>query len=214
MTLLIIIPAYNEERYILECLNEVQLLTQNEAVDILCIDDGSTDNTVSIIEKHSKIKILKHNRNRGYHATLSTAMNYVQQNDKRYSHLVFVDADLENNDGLSKILKLDWKSYQAIIGVRSYRNRFCEWLPFFDLFNNRKITDPFCGLKMFKVESLPIDNLNYTLFLIPEIIASKNLLQVSFNSRIPRRISRFDSNRIRGEIKILIKYLALYKHVI
>lgn len=214
MTLLIIIPAFNEERNILECLDEIKLIIQNVNADILCIDDGSDDSTLSLLGKQSGITILKHNENYGYEATLTTALNYIQRNLNLYSHFIFVDADLENNNGLRKILGLKWQNYQAMIGVRSYRNRCCEWLPFFDRFNNRKISDPFCGLKLFAVQSFKFDHLNSNSLLINEIIASKNLLQVNFNSRRPRRKSRFDGNRIRGELKILVKYLALYKYAL
>ena len=48
MRLSIIIPAYNAERYIENCLES--LLRQSlGGVEILCIDDGSTDSTANII---------------------------------------------------------------------------------------------------------------------------------------------------------------------
>ena len=47
MRLSIIIPAYNAERYIENCLES--LLRQSlGGVEILCIDDGSTDSTANI----------------------------------------------------------------------------------------------------------------------------------------------------------------------
>jgi len=66
----IIIPVYNAAKYINECLESVisQDLTEWEA---LCIDDGSTDNSLAIIkgwaEKDRRIKVHSHeNHGAGY----------------------------------------------------------------------------------------------------------------------------------------------------
>ena len=49
MRLSIIIPVYNTEKYIKNCLDS--LLRQNVGgIEILCIDDGSTDFTAKIIK--------------------------------------------------------------------------------------------------------------------------------------------------------------------
>ena len=52
----IIIPIYNAEEYLEECLESV--INQEVPFDeyeIICIDDGSTDNSNSILEKYNKI---------------------------------------------------------------------------------------------------------------------------------------------------------------
>jgi len=90
----VIVPVYNEENVILGCLNSLSK-QNNVKMEIILVDDGSTDQTVSLIEnyteKHPKIKItlLKQNhqgpglaRNLG----VSKAVGSV---------LVFVDADME-----------------------------------------------------------------------------------------------------------------------
>lgn len=49
----VIIPVYNAEKYIKQCL--LRLINQPyENLQILCIDDGSTDNSLSIIKKFAK----------------------------------------------------------------------------------------------------------------------------------------------------------------
>lgn len=52
----IVIPIYNAEKYLEECLESV--INQEVPFDeyeIICIDDGSTDNSNSILEKYNKI---------------------------------------------------------------------------------------------------------------------------------------------------------------
>ena len=50
----IIVPIYNTEKYIKECL--LSLLNQTyKNIEIICIDDGSTDDSLSIVEKYAKL---------------------------------------------------------------------------------------------------------------------------------------------------------------
>lgn len=62
----IIIPVYNVEKYLCDTMNSV--ITQSlEDIEIICVDDCSTDNSLKILETYSKkdlrIKILKHKEN-------------------------------------------------------------------------------------------------------------------------------------------------------
>lgn len=51
----VVIPMYNAEKFIEECLESLskQMLPQ-EDIEILCIDDGSTDKTISVCQKYQK----------------------------------------------------------------------------------------------------------------------------------------------------------------
>ena len=58
----VIIPCYNVENYLRQCLDSVVNQTLKE-IEIICIDDGSTDYTLDILEeyasKDSRFKIIK-----------------------------------------------------------------------------------------------------------------------------------------------------------
>ena len=45
----VIIPVYNVEKYIGECLDSVINQTLKE-IEIICVDDGSTDNSLNILK--------------------------------------------------------------------------------------------------------------------------------------------------------------------
>ena len=48
----VVIPVYNAERYIAECLES--LISQSlQEIEIICIDDGSMDNSLEILEMFS-----------------------------------------------------------------------------------------------------------------------------------------------------------------
>lgn len=63
----IVIPVYNVEEYIEECLKS--LLNQTiKDIEIICVDDASTDHSLSIIEKYAKqderIKVISYKTNK------------------------------------------------------------------------------------------------------------------------------------------------------
>lgn len=69
----IVIPAFNEEGGIEAGLRKLGDLELNVQHEIIYIDDGSTDNTSSIIAKYP-VKLYKHNANKGYGAALKTGI--------------------------------------------------------------------------------------------------------------------------------------------
>lgn len=49
----VIIPIYNSKKYLERCLDSI--LSQNGVeVEVICIDDGSTDRTADILNKYEK----------------------------------------------------------------------------------------------------------------------------------------------------------------
>lgn len=48
----VIVPVYNMEKYISECLNSILNQTLKE-IEVICIDDGSTDGTLEILEQYA-----------------------------------------------------------------------------------------------------------------------------------------------------------------
>ncbi len=49
----VIIPVYNVEQYLRECLNSVIKQTLKE-IEIICVDDGSTDNSLDILREYAE----------------------------------------------------------------------------------------------------------------------------------------------------------------
>jgi len=64
----IIVPVYNVERYLRECLNSLINQTLQD-IEIICINDGSTDNSLSILEEYAlrdnRVKVIN-KTNTGY----------------------------------------------------------------------------------------------------------------------------------------------------
>ena len=49
----VIIPVYNVEEYLRECLDSIVKQTLRE-IEIICVDDGSTDNSLEILKEYAK----------------------------------------------------------------------------------------------------------------------------------------------------------------
>jgi len=88
-SLSIIIPAYNSEKIIYDCLNKILEETKKIKSEIIVVDDKSTDKTVKIVKKIKKIKLIRLKKNRG----VGNARNIGADNAK-YENLCFIDSDI------------------------------------------------------------------------------------------------------------------------
>ena len=66
----IVIPVYNSEKYLEECLNSVLDQTY-ENIEIIVVDDGSTDSSYDILKKYSDKIVVLSQKNSG----LASALN-------------------------------------------------------------------------------------------------------------------------------------------
>lgn len=104
MKLSIIIPVYNMENYIRDCLDSI-LHQYVEGAEVICVNDGSTDHSLSILEEyrdnHNFIHVYS-KKNGG----LSSARNYgIEKSEGEY--LFFLDSDdkLAEGDCLSFMIQ-------------------------------------------------------------------------------------------------------------
>lgn len=73
----IVVPVCNVGRYLEECLDSVLEQTLKE-IEVICVDDGSTDNSLEILrryeKKDSRIKVIS-KKNSGYGNTMNVGMD-------------------------------------------------------------------------------------------------------------------------------------------
>ena len=87
----VVIPCYNAEKWLPDCLQS--LLDQTEqSWHAICVDDASTDNTLSVIEQFaladSRIQVLRHQENKGVSAARNTGLAHVKA-----KLVTFIDSD-------------------------------------------------------------------------------------------------------------------------
>ncbi len=118
----IIMPAYREREGIARSASEAAawLQSKNWPHEVLVIDDGSDDGTASEAAAaaltHSGIRVIRHERNRGYGAALRTGIAA-----SRHGLVLMMDADGQCmvQDLEAMLPKLDM--HDAVIGVRAER---------------------------------------------------------------------------------------------
>ncbi|WP_054834619.1 glycosyltransferase [Methanobrevibacter arboriphilus] len=86
----VIIPVYNAEKYLKQCLNSITKQTLRD-IEIICINDGSTDNSLKILreyaEKDERFKIINQKN-----AGAGSARN-VGLDNATGEYVSFIDAD-------------------------------------------------------------------------------------------------------------------------
>jgi len=92
----ILIPAYNEEKYIGQVIKNCALYK----LDIIIVDDGSIDQTaktVKQLQQSGKYRLifLQHSKNKGKGAALGTGFKYTVKNN--YQGVITLDADAQHN---------------------------------------------------------------------------------------------------------------------
>lgn len=87
----VIIPVYNTEKYLSQCMESILNQTLHE-IEVICIDDGSTDGSLSILEafreKDSRVIVLKQNnlyagtaRNNGMKIAKGKYLSFLDSDD-------------------------------------------------------------------------------------------------------------------------------------
>ena len=193
--LLIVLPVYNEEKNLKEVIEEVKLNIDKNITDILVIDDGSTDKSSEILREIKEIKIIKHENNLGYGATLIEGFNYAIE--KNYKYVITIDCDRQHQPKDIKKFFNEIKNsdYDIISGSRyldfnpnkilyvppdryKINKKITEKL---NRITNYNLTDSFCGFKAYKVSALKRLKLNEKGYGMPVqlwVEAFKNKLKV------------------------------------
>jgi glycosyltransferase involved in cell wall biosynthesis len=117
-TLSIVIPAYNEERFIgtlLERINALDLTPYGLAKEVIVVDDGSRDRTVEIASSHSGVRVHRMPVNGGKGKAVRAGIGLASG-----EFLIIQDADLEYdpNDYVPMVKALQEGRGDVIYGSR------------------------------------------------------------------------------------------------
>lgn len=122
----VVVPCYNEEEVIEECYNQLTLelnkYKETYLYELIFVNDGSKDNTLSILKQISKkdnnVKIISFSRNFGHQIGITAGLDYATGD-----YIGFIDADLQDPPQiLMKMLVLaDNEGYNVVYGKRIKR---------------------------------------------------------------------------------------------
>jgi glycosyltransferase involved in cell wall biosynthesis len=153
MKIYIVIPLYNEEKYIGEVLSDLK----KYKLPIIVVDDGSLDKSrLKVKELQNKqVTLLEHKINLGKGAAMKTGADYAFLHGAEAA--IFMDSDNQHEaaDITKFINALESKKYEVVFGTRNYNytvplirylgNKFASILleVMFKIF----VTDVLCGFK-------------------------------------------------------------------
>ena len=120
----LVIPMYYEEKVANECYKRVKEnldKLENYNYEIIFVNDGSKDKTLSILEgiasKDSNVKVVSFSRNFGHQAAVTAGLQYVTGDA-----IVIMDADLQDPPELIPDMLTLWeKGNEVIYGKRKSR---------------------------------------------------------------------------------------------
>ena len=134
----IIIPVYNSEKYIEECVKSVCAQTFSD-LEIILIDDGSTDNSFKICENFAKndmrIKLI-HKENNGVSAARNTGIEAATG-----KHFGFVDSDdVIDSKMFERMLAAIEKNdadiaFCGYLSIKKSENLICEYMDSLEIMN-------------------------------------------------------------------------------
>lgn len=146
----IIVPVYNVESYLKKCVDS--LLSQSyENVEIILVDDGSSDSSGGICDNYGNYDnriVVIHQQNRGIAAARNTGLRYVKGNI-----ITFVDSDdFVSSDYVSALVSLMNLSNADISIVGFYT--YCDGVIGVPLPDNSIIMTPLQAIKALASENL------------------------------------------------------------
>ena len=165
INLSIVIPIYNEDQYILKLLDELKQFFNSENTEIILVDDGSTDNSLYLVNQFKKqknynflLKIISIENNSGKGNAVKRG---IDESVGEYILLQDADLELDTKDSreMYQMIK-DNKEIKCIFGSRylsgklKKNNYFFNNLVgkinslIFNIFFLQSISDVHCGLKI------------------------------------------------------------------
>lgn len=155
----VVIPLYNEEESLRPLYNELKKSLKNISCEheIIFVDDGSTDKSLTIIKELARhdnhVHYLSFRTNYGKSAALQMGFKYSSGDV-----IITMDADLQDDpEEIPNLLRKLEEGYDLVSGwkkkrydpfIKKYSSRFFNFVT--RLFTNVKIHDFNCGLKAYR----------------------------------------------------------------
>jgi polyisoprenyl-phosphate glycosyltransferase len=119
----IVIPLYNEEEVVNECIKRVTKVMDSTGYgyEVVFVNDGSHDATYSIMEKEcqrdKRLKLIDFSRNFGHQTAITAGMDYAQGDA-----VIVMDADLQDPpEVLPRMIEKYHEGYDVVYAVRTKR---------------------------------------------------------------------------------------------
>jgi len=205
----IVVPIFNEEDNVAPLQQELEAALSGTDHEIIFVDDGSSDETVSRIKPSPAVRLVRFEKNRGQSAAI-----YAGAQAARGDIVVFIDADLQNDPAdIPRLVREISNGADLVCGYRLKRKdtmtkRLTSRIANFvrSRFTKDGVRDTGCTLKAMRRECVrtlvPFKGMHR---FIPALVkgAGYRLIEVPVNHR-PRRFGQskygFGSRAVRATV--------------
>ncbi len=224
MKVSIIIPVYNEKKYVEEVVNEIiDIKIKNKKIYI--VDDGSDEETKEILKRLKDVEIITHKKNMGYGAAIISG--FKKAISENFDCIITIDADRQHiPKRIPEFLKYI-KYYDVVSGSRymegakvltpppedrKYVNFLIQRVIFY--LTGLKITDAFCGFKAYRREFIEGINFKEKGYAFPLEVWYYVYKKKARLKEIPCELFYPEKRDFRGEIMDKEKRILYYKSVL
>ena len=121
-----IIPNYNAQNTIGKVIESIKKQKYKGKIEILIIDDKSADNSINVISKYKKVKLIKNEKNLGLASSLNKA---IRLSKYELICIIWCDCVLENEKWLDNMVKTYNSNEKCFVGSKliipkEYWNKF------------------------------------------------------------------------------------------
>jgi glycosyltransferase involved in cell wall biosynthesis len=115
----IVVPAYNEKGSIARTIEEINdaIKDRDDILEVIVVDDGSTDGTAEIAKQNPSVKVIQHSQNRGYGASLKTGIRHAGG-----EIILIIDADSTYPIEEIPLLLSHMDAYDMVVGARTSKD--------------------------------------------------------------------------------------------
>jgi glycosyltransferase involved in cell wall biosynthesis len=155
----VIVPTYNNAQFLEGVLNDVLAYTD----DVIVVNDGSTDNTLEVIEQFSQVELVSYPKNKGKGHALKSGFRHA--NASGYKYAISIDSDGQHyaKDLPTFIELIDEHPNAIIIGARdlnqenmngksNFANKFSNF--WFKVETGISMPDTQSGYRLYPVHAL------------------------------------------------------------
>jgi glycosyltransferase involved in cell wall biosynthesis len=145
LDVVIVIPAWNEEKTIEKVINGVK-----SKAKIIVVNDCSSDQTSELAERAGAI-VVNHSENKGYDAALSSGFDKAAEHG--FNYIITFDADGQHiSESIDKMITKLEEGFHLVLGVRPKKARLTEEIMGWYFKARFGVEDILCGVKAYHID--------------------------------------------------------------
>lgn len=167
LEVVVLIPTYNNGKTLANIIKHTGLYSKA----IIVVNDGSTDNTASVLDCFPNIQVITHARNRGKGTTLKKGLSHARKAGFRYAITIDSDGQHFASDIPLFIEAIEKEPDTFLVGARNltsdnmpgkntFANKFSNF--WFTLETGLKLEDTQSGFRLYPLRRINSDRFYYT----------------------------------------------------